>query len=72
MQSYRLRRRKGMTTVALILVVAFFVILPLGLLGFEFARYTLLCNQLRSVTDAATPGSSMSRASSVAIAIARA
>ncbi len=64
MQSYRLRRRKGMTTVALILVVAFFVILPLGLLGFEFARYTLLCNQLRSVTDAATLSGTAALASS--------
>ncbi|MCA0316193.1 MAG: VWA domain-containing protein [Candidatus Melainabacteria bacterium] len=64
MSNYRHKRRRGATTVALILVIAFFVILPLGLLGFEFARYTLLCAQLRSVTDAATLAGTAALASS--------
>lgn len=58
------RSRRGATTVALILVLAFFVVLPLGLLGFEFARYTLLCTQLQSVTDAATLSGTAALASS--------
>jgi hypothetical protein len=53
-----------MSTVALIMVLAFFVILPLGLLGFEFARYTLLAAQLQSVTDAATLAGTAALASS--------
>lgn len=60
----RMRSSYGATTVALILVLAFFVILPLGLLGFEFARYTLLCTQLQSVTDAATLSGTAALASS--------
>ncbi|MBU6454578.1 MAG: VWA domain-containing protein [Cyanobacteria bacterium REEB67] len=51
---------------ALILVCAFFVILPLGLLGFEFARYTLLCAQLQSVADAAALSGTAALASSPA------
>lgn len=58
------RSKKGMSTVALIMVLAFFVILPLGLLGFEFARYTLLAAQLQSVTDAATLAGTAALASS--------
>ncbi|MBK9619031.1 MAG: VWA domain-containing protein [Candidatus Obscuribacter sp.] len=60
----RSRSSRGATTVALILVLAFFVILPLGLLGFEFARYTLMCAQLQSVTDAATLSGTAALASS--------
>lgn len=58
------RSTRGMSTVALIMVLAFFVILPLGLLGFEFARYTLLASQLQSVTDAATLAGTAALASS--------
>ena len=58
------RQKHGATTVALILVCAFFVILPLGLLGFEFARYTLLCSQLQSVADAAALSGTAALASS--------
>ncbi|MBS2006792.1 MAG: VWA domain-containing protein [Cyanobacteria bacterium SZAS TMP-1] len=58
------RSKRGATTVALILVGAFFVILPLGLLGFEYARYTLLCSQLQSVTDAAALSGTAALASS--------
>jgi hypothetical protein len=60
------RPARGATTVALILVCAFFVILPLGLMGFEFARYTLLCSQLQSVTDAAALSGTAALASSPA------
>jgi Flp pilus assembly protein TadG len=62
----RQRPKQGATTVALILVCAFFVILPLGLLAFEFARYTLLCSQLQSVTDAAALSGTAALASSPA------
>ncbi|MBP9094469.1 VWA domain-containing protein [bacterium] len=58
------RSRRGMSTVALIMVLAFFVVLPLGLLGFEFARYTLLASQLQSVTDSATLAGTAALASS--------
>ncbi len=58
------RSKRGMSTVVLILVLAFFVILPLGLLGFEFARYTLLSAQLQSVTDSATLAGTAALASS--------
>jgi hypothetical protein len=58
------RTAHGVTTVALILLVAFFVVLPLGLLGFEFARYNLLCSQLKSVTDAAALSGTAALASS--------
>jgi Flp pilus assembly protein TadG len=58
------RSRRGMSTVALIMVLAFFVVLPLGLLSFEFARYTLLASQLQSVTDAATLAGTAALASS--------
>ncbi len=47
------RKERGVSYVFLILVIAFFAILPLGLLGFEFARYVLIMQQLRNVTDAA-------------------
>jgi hypothetical protein len=62
---YRRRRsKKGITTVALIMVIAFFVILPLALVGFEIARYTLLCSQIQSVTDASTLAGTAALASS--------
>jgi Flp pilus assembly protein TadG len=62
----RNRSQRGATTIALILVCAFFVILPLGLLGFEYARYVLLCSQLQSVTDAAALSGTAALASSPA------
>lgn len=60
----RQRTNSGVTTVALILLLAFFVVLPLGLLGFEFARYNLLCSQLKSVTDASALAGTAALASS--------
>jgi hypothetical protein len=48
-----IRNRKGVTTVALILTIAFCVLLPLGLLSFELLRLSLIQTQLQSVTDAA-------------------
>jgi len=47
------RSNKGATTIALVLVVAACVILPLGVLGFEIARFFLIQEELRNITDAA-------------------
>ncbi len=64
----KLKRKRrsvaGMTTVALVMVLAFFVILPLALVGFEIARYTLMSSQLQSVTDASTLAGTAALASS--------
>lgn len=60
----RSRTTRGVTTVTLILVLAFFVILPMGLLAFEYGRYNLLCTQLKSVTDAAALAGTAALASS--------
>lgn len=49
----RHRTRKGATTLALILVMCFFVLLPLTIFGFELARYVLMQTQLQAVADAA-------------------
>ncbi len=49
------KRRKpaGVSFVALTLVIAFFVVLPLCLLGFELSRFMLMQQELHHVTDAA-------------------
>lgn len=47
------RSRRGASTIVLILMLAFFVVLPLAIFGFEVSRYLLIVAQLRSVTDAA-------------------
>jgi hypothetical protein len=47
------RSNKGASTIVLMLLLAVFVILPLGLLGFEFSRAFLIQQELRNVTDSA-------------------
>jgi Flp pilus assembly protein TadG len=65
--SARFRRsRRGMNTVVLVMVLAFFVVLPLALLGFEFSRYTIMSSQLQSVTDASALAGTAAMASSPA------
>jgi len=53
-----------MSTIALILVIAFFVILPLSLLGFEIGRVNLVRSELQNVTDAAALAGTAALASS--------
>src|SRR5579871_4372767 len=60
----RTRDNKGATTVALILVLALFVILPLGLLGFEISRFLLIEQMLRGASNAAALAGSAAMASS--------
>jgi hypothetical protein len=48
----RQRSKKGASTVALVLVIAFGAILPLGLLGFELIRFFVIQEELRNITDA--------------------
>jgi Flp pilus assembly protein TadG len=57
-QSGRHRRRgeRGVSTIALVLVLVFFGILPLALLGFEMARASLVQIELQNITDAAALG----------------
>ncbi len=47
------RSNKGASTIVLMLILAVFVILPLGLLGFEFSRAFIIQQELRNVTDSA-------------------
>ncbi len=58
------RSTRGVATMALVLVLAFFVILPLSLLGFELARYRLMHAQLQAVCDASTLAGTAALASS--------
>lgn len=58
------RSKRGVTTVALVLFLAFFAILPLAIFGFELARYTLMQSQLQSCTDAAALAGTAALASS--------
>ena len=46
------RQCEGFATAALSIMLATFVILPLGLLGFEFSRVFLLQSQLQAASDA--------------------
>ncbi len=50
---FNTRKPAGASFVALVLVVAFFVVLPLSMLGFELSRFMLMQQQLHNVTDAA-------------------
>lgn len=59
-----IRKKRGVTTLALILFVGFFGILPLAIFGFELARYTLMQAQLQSVSDAAALAGTAALASS--------
>lgn len=47
------RSQGGASTLVIVLITAFLIILPLGLLGYEFLRFSLVQQQLRSVCDAA-------------------
>jgi hypothetical protein len=47
------RDNKGVTTVALVLVLASCVILPLGVFTFEIARFFLIQEELHNITDSA-------------------
>ncbi len=58
------RRKRGITTVALVTFIAFFAVIPLGIFGFELARFTLLQSQLQSATDAAALAGTAALASS--------
>ncbi len=58
------RGRRGVTTVALVLFLAFFALLPLAIFGFELARYTLMQSQLQSCADAAALAGTAALASS--------
>lgn len=58
------RSRRGVSTIVLVLVIAFFVILPLALLGFEIGRINLARVELQHVTDAAALAGTAALASS--------
>jgi Flp pilus assembly protein TadG len=59
-----LRNSKGASTVALILVFAFCVILPLGLFAFELSRFFLIEEELHNITDSAALAGTAAMASS--------
>jgi hypothetical protein len=52
-RKFKQRNSKGLTTIALVLVIAFCGILPLGLLGFEIVRFFVIQEELRNITDSA-------------------
>src|SRR5271154_4105062 len=52
-QYKRIRGERGVSTVALVLVLAFCVLLPLGLLSFEIVRYFLIQEELHNIMDGA-------------------
>ena len=58
------RSSRGASTIVLVLFVAFFVILPLSLLGFEIGRVNLVRSELQNVTDAAALAGTAALASS--------
>lgn len=58
------RKPRGVTTLALIAVLAFFVILPLTLFGFELSRYILMQQQLQACVDSAALSGTAALASS--------
>lgn len=58
------RSQRGITTVALVLFMAFFAVLPLSIFGFELTRYTLMQSQLQSCADAAALAGTAALASS--------
>ncbi|HEY9786734.1 MAG TPA: VWA domain-containing protein [Candidatus Obscuribacterales bacterium] len=60
----RKRQERGVTTLALILFLAAFVLLPLSLFGFELARYILMQTQLQSIVDSAALSGTAALASS--------
>ncbi|HEY9677001.1 MAG TPA: vWA domain-containing protein [Drouetiella sp.] len=52
MKSRNLRSKKGMSMIVLVTFIAFFVVLPLCLVGFEMGRYYLLLTQVENVAGA--------------------
>lgn len=58
------KRNKGVTTVALVIFLAFFALLPLAIFGFELARFTLMQAQLQSCADCAALAGTAALASS--------
>src|SRR5271163_4904560 len=58
------RNSKGISTLALILVFAFCVILPLGLFAFELSRFFLIQEELHNITDSASLAGTAAMASS--------
>src|SRR5688572_10544434 len=64
MKSKFRKRNKGVTTIALILFLAFFAVLPLSIFGFELARFTLMQSQLQSCADCAALAGTAALASS--------
>jgi len=64
MNMRKLRNERGISTVVLVLFLALFLLLPLGLLGYEISRFLLICQELHSVTDAAALSGTAAMASS--------
>ncbi|PZM79036.1 MAG: hypothetical protein DKT66_21365 [Candidatus Melainabacteria bacterium] len=58
------QRNRGVTTVALIIFIAFFALLPLAVFAFELARFTLMQHQLQASADAAALAGTAALASS--------
>ncbi|RTL36930.1 MAG: VWA domain-containing protein [Candidatus Melainabacteria bacterium] len=52
MRLKNIRSRKGASMIVLITCIAFFIVLPLSLLGFEIGRYFLLITQVENVAGA--------------------
>lgn len=49
----KMRKPLGASMIAIALMAAFFILLPLGILGFEWMRFSVTQLQLRSICDAA-------------------
>ncbi len=58
------KRNRGVTTVALVIFLAFFALLPLAIFGFELARFTLMQAQLQACADCAALAGTAALASS--------
>jgi len=58
------RSTKGVGIIMITTILAVFAVFPLGLLGFELARYGLMCQQLANVTQAAALAGTAALASS--------
>lgn len=64
MKSKFRKRNSGATTIALVSFLAFFALLPLGIFGFELARFTLMQAQLQACADCAALAGTAALASS--------
>ncbi len=58
------QRRKGASTVVIVLLIAFFVVLPLSLMAFEIGRMVLAQQELKNVSDSAALSGTAALASS--------